>query len=73
MTLFEPEALQPAAPGGPLVRVRVTVSIGVAAHPDLAVENGQQLIGAADEALYEAKRTGRNRVLLKYGVVPPRH
>jgi two-component system, cell cycle response regulator len=55
------------------VRVRVTVSIGVAAHPELAVENGQELIGAADEALYEAKRTGRNRVLLKYGVVPPRH
>ncbi|WP_437735994.1 diguanylate cyclase [Sorangium sp. So ce1335] len=49
------------------VRVPTTISVGVAAHPDIPVQSGQQLIAAADEALYEAKRTGRNRVLLKFG------
>lgn len=48
-------------------RIPVTISVGVAAHPELAAENGAQLIAGADEALYEAKRGGRNRVLLKQG------
>ena len=48
-------------------RMPVTISVGVAAHPDLPVETASQLIAAADEALYEAKRSGRNRVVLKHG------
>lgn len=48
-------------------RLPITISAGVAAHPNLPVETGAQLIAAADEALYEAKRAGRNRVLLKHG------
>jgi len=48
-------------------RMPVTISVGVAAYPELPVETANQLIASADEALYEAKRTGRNRVLLKYG------
>ena len=45
------------------VPFRVTASIGVAsAHgPD---ETGAQLMQSADEALYEAKDSGRNRVVV---------
>ena len=48
-------------------RMPVTISVGVAAHPEIPVENATQLIAGADEALYQAKRGGRNRVLLKHG------
>lgn len=39
----------------------MTVSIGVAEFP-LHGENADQVVGAADEALYEAKREGRDKV-----------
>jgi two-component system cell cycle response regulator len=45
----------------------VTISAGVAAYPEVDAKTCTELIAAADEALYEAKRTGRNRVLLKQG------
>jgi diguanylate cyclase (GGDEF)-like protein len=41
--------------------IHVTVSLGVAAFPEAAV--GESLVAAADGALYEAKRTGKNRVV----------
>ncbi len=45
------------------IRVRVTVSIGLAeAHPDS--ETLDKLIARADEALYKAKENGRNQVVL---------
>ena len=42
-------------------RIYVTVSLGVAAFPEAAA--GDALVAAADGALYEAKRTGKNRVV----------
>jgi diguanylate cyclase (GGDEF)-like protein len=41
----------------------ITISIGLACYPDHADDKGN-LIRAADTALYEAKRQGRNRVCL---------
>jgi diguanylate cyclase (GGDEF)-like protein len=40
----------------------VTVSIGVAGSEQLKLEKVQQVIAAADKALYRAKAAGRNRV-----------
>ncbi len=40
----------------------VTASIGVATFPDDTKEGYEALIGRADQALYKAKREGRNRV-----------
>jgi diguanylate cyclase (GGDEF)-like protein/PAS domain S-box-containing protein len=42
--------------------LRVTVSIGVAGQPGLDAADGEALVKRADEALYQAKESGRNRV-----------
>lgn len=45
---------------------RVTASVGVASSAEMGPMGPQQLYGAADTALYRAKREGRNRVALAH-------
>lgn len=42
--------------------IPVTVSIGVARSPDPRLRNASDLVAAADENMYQAKRSGRNRI-----------
>ena len=56
-TVFEQRTI--LAPDG--TRIHVTVSLGVAAFPEAA--GSENLVAAADGALYEAKRAGKNQVV----------
>lgn len=51
-------------------RVAVSVSIGIAAFPQEG-DTPESIIASADGALYIAKRTGRNRVVLAGGDLQP--
>ena len=44
--------------------IRVTISIGGAAFPNQNVEKESTLLQLADDSLYKAKETGRNRVVV---------
>ena len=44
--------------------IRVTLSLGGAAYPNQNVEKESTLLELADESLYRAKETGRNRVII---------
>ena len=44
------------------MEIPYTVSIGVAIYPDLEIENMEEIIIAADKALYQAKRHGGNQI-----------
>jgi two-component system cell cycle response regulator len=45
--------------------IPVTVSIGVASFPDPRVRSAGDLIVLSDETMYEAKRSGRNKVCVR--------
>jgi two-component system, cell cycle response regulator len=51
--------------------VRMTMSAGVASFPGEGIDTPEVLLKAADAALYEAKESGRNRVVRASQVVPP--
>lgn len=42
--------------------IGLTISIGVAVYPDERIKNIDHLVKLADDALYQSKRDGRNRV-----------
>ncbi len=44
------------------IELKVTVSVGIALYPSRDVRSKDQLIKAADVALYQAKNEGRNRI-----------
>ena len=47
-----------------LVRVPLSASVGVAVHPLHHAHNPRDLLDIADDAAYQAKRDGKNRVVL---------
>ena len=49
----------------------VTLSVGIAVFPEHG-ETGEALIDAADAALYEAKRTGKDRACVARAPAPVR-
>ncbi|CAN5880599.1 diguanylate cyclase [soil metagenome] len=51
--------------------VRLTMSCGLAAFPDEAVDGPDELLKRADEALYAAKEGGRNRVVAASQLAEP--
>jgi diguanylate cyclase (GGDEF)-like protein len=53
-------AIDSANPGG---AIKVTCSIGIACSEDGGSESAEALIASADEAMYVAKRTTKNRVV----------
>ncbi len=44
--------------------IRVTISVGITSYPELDVARDQDLVQRADESLYSAKESGRNRVIM---------
>ena len=47
------------SPSGTL---HITISVGVATLPSARISTSEQLLACADQALYQAKANGRNRV-----------
>lgn len=51
-------------------RLSVTVSIGISSFPDDALKSRTDLLNFAEQALFRAKTTGRNRVALYRDLLP---
>ena len=61
--LGEREYAPPAA-GAPAAPIHVTASLGLAFYPSKDISTPELLLRFADEALYQAKRAGRNTICL---------
>ena len=48
--------------GDEIIKVKLTISIGVATFPDETINDVVSLVKAADDALYSSKNSGRNKV-----------
>jgi len=48
----------------PDIDKQVTVSIGIASIPDLSIDTAEKLVDASDSAMYEAKKRGRNQIIV---------
>src|SRR6266511_5628255 len=56
--------ISPAADAASTCTVQVTASIGIAFYPSKDITTGELLLRFADQALYQAKRAGRNTICL---------
>ncbi len=68
------EQLRAAVRGRPVCGLPVTVSVGVAVREAGVADSVTRVLAHADEALYEAKRSGRDRVVLageRFSPTPP--
>lgn len=54
-----------------LAGVRITVSMGIASLPSAEIESAEALMRAADNALYEAKAAGKDRIVVASTVARP--
>jgi diguanylate cyclase (GGDEF)-like protein len=68
------ERLRQSLAGRPIqvgdMALEVTASFGVATFAPSHVSSSEELVRIADQALYEAKRSGRNRVILSESPAP---
>ncbi len=53
---------------GPSGAVRVTASLGLSGFPNRTVISADQLLRTAEEALYRAKREGRNKISIHQAI-----
>ena len=46
------------------INKQITVSIGISSMPDPSIDSSEKLVDASDAALYKAKGSGRNRIII---------
>lgn len=62
----------PAPQPGEAPEIRVTASLGVASYPSQGISSSEELVRFSDDALYQAKRAGRNTICAYQAPAEPR-